>query len=66
MAPSDSDDESTMSATPMQQCIFWTLTIAFMLKLGCFVVVAVIIHNNEWILLESKTFEYVFMVSFGV
>ncbi|KAI6171279.1 hypothetical protein M3Y97_01053400 [Aphelenchoides bicaudatus] len=59
---SESDDESTTSATPLQQCVFWGLTIAFMIKLGCFVVVAVIIHNNDWIHLKAvKDFDFVYI-----
>jgi hypothetical protein len=60
----DSDDDSITSATPAQQCLFWSLSVAFMLKLACFVIVAVIIHNNAWVVVEPKNFDYAFIVSF--
>ncbi|KAI6189212.1 hypothetical protein M3Y98_00438400 [Aphelenchoides besseyi] len=61
MAIESDDDLSITSATPIQQCIFWSLALAFMFKLISFVLVAVIIHYNEWLRINASNLDYVFI-----
>jgi hypothetical protein len=60
----DDDNDSIQSVSPAQQCLFWSLTAAFMVKLTCLVVVAVSIHNNDWITVEPDVLRHTFVVSF--